>query len=48
MIHTNVIYNLLINVLDANKRINLGKIYLLDVYTNKTNIVNANITSFTK
>lgn len=37
-------YNLVINVRAANKRRNLGNMYLENVYINNTNITNANIT----
>ena len=35
-------YNLLINVRAANKRSNLGNMYLENAYTSKTNIANEN------
>lgn len=38
------IYNLLINVRAANKRRNLGNMYLENAYINNTNIINANTT----
>ena len=37
-------YNLLINTRVANKRTNLGKIYLEKTYINITKITNENIT----
>ena len=41
-------YNLLMNTRVANRRTNLGKMYLENTYTNNTKIVNANTTWFTK
>ena len=41
-------YRTLMNKRVENKRTNLGNIYFENIYTNKTIIVNANITSFTK
>ena len=38
------IYNLLINVRVANKRTNLGNMYLENTYINNTNTINANTT----
>ena len=43
-----IYYNLLINTRVANKRTNLGNIYLENTYTNRTSIVNANTTSLIK
>ena len=41
-------YNLLINTRVANKRTNLGNIYLENTYINKTRVVNVNTTSLIK
>ena len=41
---THITYNLLINVRVANRRRNLGNIYLENAYTNNTKIVNENTT----
>ena len=41
-------YNTLINKRVENKRTNLGRMYFENTYINRTIIVNANTTSFTK
>jgi len=38
------VYNLLINILDVNKRTNLGKIYLEKTYSITTRSIKANVT----
>jgi len=48
MYNPNYIYSLLTNVRAANKRRNLGKMYLENAYINNTNIINANTTWFMK
>jgi len=42
------IYNLLINTRVANKRTNLGNMYLEKTYTSSTNMANAKTTWFMK
>ena len=41
-------YNLLINIREKNKRTNLGKRYLLNIYVKKINNIKAKIIWFTK
>ena len=44
----NIIYNLLINKRDVNKRTNLGNMYFENTYIITTSNINANVTWFTK
>ena len=43
-----ILYNLLINTRDVNRRTNLGKIYFEKTYIITTRSINANVTWFIK